>query len=195
MPDAHPIAHFSHTLRRPDTVRDYPLVVTITALCHERRSLMCSVSGEIRIDYDTGASYNPLQPGTLYWPGGSPPETNWRGNRVPAPPVTADEPVIDRLADLQTAAAAGRRGPPLLDCVAEPTPWEGVGGGDERLQTVIPFLGKASHGKASTGGIEVSWAAVSTHVPGRSGRECRERWEVLNEVQKPKKTRARPSMP
>jgi hypothetical protein len=89
--------------------------------------------------------------------------------------------VIDRLADLQTAAAAGRRGPPCLDVVAEPTPWEGVGGGDERLQGVVPLLGRST--PKSTGGIEVSWAAVSTHVPGRSGRECRERWLMLNEAQ------------
>ena len=24
-----------------------------------------------------------------------------------------------------------------------------------------------------------NWAAVATHVPGRSGRECRERWQAL----------------
>ena len=140
-----------------------------------------ALPGEIRINYDIGASFNPLQPGTLYWPGGPPPETNWRSNRVPAPPATAEEPVIDRLADLQMAAAAGRRGPPCLVEEEEPTPWEGVGGGDERLQVVVPFLASRLSRNAAIG-FDVSWAAVSTHVPGRSGRECRERWMALNGV-------------
>ena len=51
-----------------------------------------------------------------------------------------------------------------------PLPWEGAGGGDERLRHLVPLMSRAA-GSA--------WALVSTHLPGRSGRECRERWSNL----------------
>ena len=98
-------------------------------------------AGEIRIDYDKGATYNPLQPGTLYWPAGPPLETKWRSIRLPTPPPTAEEPLIDMLAELQMTAAAGRRAPPFPEQLAsESIPWEGAGGGDSRLKAVVPML-------------------------------------------------------
>ena len=139
-------------------------------------------AGEIRIDYDKGASYSPLQPGTLYWPSGSPPETSWQSTRLTVPPPTAEEPLMDRLADLQMAAAAGHRAPPCPDqCIGEPIPWEGAGGGDSRLKAVVPMLRPRAASRPNQTEIVISWAAVSTHVPGRTGKECRDRWTLLHE--------------
>ena len=50
-----------------------------------------------------------------------------------------------------------------------PLHWEGVGGGDDRLRKLVPLLR----------GMSNPWPIVSTHLPGRSGRECRERWTKL----------------
>jgi hypothetical protein len=64
--------------------------------------LMCMKHvGEIRIDYEDGA-----EEGHGYWRGKAPSETNWRAFRVLPPPPTAEEPVIDRLAELQEACEA-----------------------------------------------------------------------------------------
>ena len=137
-------------------------------------------AGEIRIDYDKGATYNPLQPGTLYWPAEPPLETKWRSIRLPTPPPTAEEPLIDMLAELQMTAAAGRRAPPFPEQLAsESIPWEGAGGGDSRLKAVVPMLRPRVASRPNQTGVEIPWAVVSTHVPGRSGKECRDRWVLL----------------
>ena len=142
-------------------MKDDPLPVSPTRVCDHRERL--APSGEIRINYDHGA-----EAGTTYWRDGPPRETDWRRARLPAPPPLPDEPVVGRLAELQAAAAAGKPAPPCAEPAPfEPVPWEGAAGGDARLRAVVPMLQT---------GVHLSWAAVSTHVPGRSGRECRDRW-------------------
>ena len=54
-----------------------------------------------------------------------------------------------------------------------PTPWEGACGGDARLRCLMPQLAK----EMVKGGP--SWGIVATHLPGRSGRACRDRWLEL----------------
>ena len=51
-----------------------------------------------------------------------------------------------------------------------PTPWQGACGGDARMRCLVPQLAK----EMAKGGP--SWGIVATHLPGRSGRECRDRW-------------------
>jgi len=128
---------------------------------------------EIRINYEDGATV----PG-LYWGtrGGAPPEEDWRRQRLHPPPRLAEAPVVDRLADLRTAAALGQAPPPIepLDPLPEQVAWEGEAGGDQRLRAVVPLFG------AAKGGARGGWAHVATHLPGRSGIECRERWALLS---------------
>ena len=50
------------------------------------------------------------------------------------------------------------------------------GAGDARLRVLVPLL----VGGGSRGGESAAWATLATHLPGRSGRECRERWAVIN---------------
>ena len=60
----------------------------------------------------------------------------------------------------------------------EPLPWEGARGGDARLRVLVPMLSKRLVG-LKEGKQTSSWALVATHLPGRTGRECRERWGRL----------------
>ena len=111
-----------------------------------------------------------------YWDGQPPAETaHWRQTRVPPPPPTADEPVHDRLQALQAAAELRQEAPPCpVPRYIDPIPWEGESGGDARLRAVVPLL--STNGRHAS---PSSWPLVSSHVPGRSGRECRERWQLL----------------
>ena len=87
--------------------------------------------------------------------------------------VADDAHAVDgdnRIARLQAAAAT--RTPAPEPAISAPTPWGGAAGGDARLCAVVPMF-------RAVGG-SISWASVSTHVPGRSGRECRERWLLLD---------------
>ena len=137
------------------------------------------IGAEIRIDYEQG--------GVDYWKAigqTAPKETEWRSARQRAPIVDheADEPIVDRLVELREAAALGTQAPdcpvpapPAEEC--EPVPWEGPAGGDERLDAVTTLL---------AGSIAIhrlgdrAWALAATHVPGRTGRECRDRWRRKN---------------
>ena len=58
-----------------------------------------------------------------------------------------------------------------------PIPWEGPRGGDARLHAVVPLL--SSNGRDANAS---AWPLVSTHVPGRSGRECRDRWDIIRNL-------------
>ena len=60
----------------------------------------------------------------------------------------------------------------------EPLPWDGARGGDARLRVLVPLLSKRLVG-LKEGKQTSSWALVATHLPGRTGRECRERWGRL----------------
>ena len=126
-----------------------------------------------------------------YWDftGISPQETAWRTTRLQAPPPTAEEPLIDRLAQLQAAAAAGADAGGLMlpdgPSSEAPLPWQGTSGGDARLRVLVPLLyppcSSYANGGAlsSTNNMVARWAILATHLPGRSGRECRERWALL----------------
>ena len=51
-----------------------------------------------------------------------------------------------------------------------PLAWGGDHGGDVRLRTLVPLLLEAN---------PYNWALIATHVHGRSGRECQQRWRAL----------------
>ena len=127
---------------------------------------------EIRINYEEG--------GSSYWNalGCAPVDGPWRLARVPPPPASGEEPVCDRLQELQEAAATGQEPPPCkVPALSAPIPWDGPSGGDARLHQIVPLL--------STNGREANdsaWPLVSTHVPGRSGRECRDRWKMIQDI-------------
>ena len=141
--------------------------------CDLRQQLMLvssepiAAGHEIRIDYEDGA---PVA-GTYWGVQGAPRETAWRGSLVHPPPCVADaEPVCQRLQQLQAAAASGQPAPwiPEVEPRAEAVAWEGPSGGDARLRNAVPLL-------------RSNWSLVATHVPGRTGVECRDRWRLLQE--------------
>lgn len=134
---------------------------------------------EVRINYEHEEH--------SFWCGAAPTETTWRNDRAAPPPPTAAEPVINRLAALQAAAAAqaphagGRAGAEDVPCegdeVEDTLAWHGADGGEARLRVLVPLLTTKSYGYG--GGLSrvyTNWAMVATHVPGRSGRECRDVW-------------------
>ena len=92
----------------------------------------------------------------------------WKHVRMRTPPPTAEEPIyasedplsVEDLVESSVHVTLPQE-PPLH--------WEGVGGGDDRLRKLVPLLR----------GMSNPWPIVSTHLPGRSGRECRERWTKL----------------
>ena len=82
-----------------------------------------------------------------------------------------DEIARAELAAQEEQAAAGYQ-PVLL-------PWDGgAHGGDARLRLLVPLL-LGSEGALAGQPKSASWATLATHLPGRSGRECRERWAHL----------------
>jgi hypothetical protein len=56
--------------------------------------------------------------------------------------------------------------PESLRAHPPPLAWGGRNGGDERLRQLIAMMHEREH----------TWGLLATHVPGRTGRECRERW-------------------
>lgn len=128
---------------------------------------------EIRIDYEAG--------GSKYWLEEQPVEGDrWRDSRVPSPRCIADEPVYDQLQELQEAAAARRVAaiPTALQQSNDPLVWAGSTGGDARLRLLVPMF--SVNGRDAN---QSAWPLVSTHIPGRSGRECRERWMWLTSAE------------
>lgn len=120
---------------------------------------------QVRIDYEDGGECN-------YWGGKAPPETEWRRVRVCPPPPSLDEPVCNWLQELQAAASRREVLPvPMPSPLLDATPWEGAAGGDARLRAIVPLL-------ACNGDVSRIWPLVSTHVPGRSGLECKRRWAL-----------------
>lgn len=131
---------------------------------------------EVRINYEH-------MDGT-YWRGAPPAETAWRELHVspPPPPTREQQPVISRLIELQAAAASGHTAPPCAELREHGAPlrWEGEEGGDVRLRVLVPLLATKSYGHGGVlSRIAYNWAMVATHLPGRSGRECRDRWLTL----------------
>eukprot|EP00966_Prymnesium_polylepis_P114950 2656544-Prymnesium_polylepis.2 len=115
---------------------------------------------EVRIDYEAG--------GSTYWAGCPPPEVPWRHVRVsPPPPCALEDPFCPTSCINELEARD-------LSAPCAPIRWEGAEGGDVRLQALVPLF--SSNGRNAN---ESAWSLVSTHVPGRSGRECRDRWQLL----------------
>lgn len=138
-----------------------------------------AAGGEIRIDYEGG--------GASYWGamGVQPTEGPWRTVRVPTPPPSGDEPVINYLEANQRAS--GDLPLPRERSVdgGAPMPWHGAQAGDARLRWLLPLLESCRRGDAGHED-KVPWDLVATHVPGRSAAECRSRWRDIGpEIQGP----------
>ena len=140
--------------------------------------------GEIRIDYDAGVKR------ARYWGAstGMPrpcEDDSWRAAlRTPPPPAADAEPLLDGLLRLQRAArapasdleaASGALLRLIGDGTVGPLPWGGAQGGDARLLLLVPQLAKKLHGLRDRTS-SCHWAIVASHLPGRTGRECRGRW-------------------
>jgi len=118
----------------------------------------------------------------------------WRLLRVPTPPPSGHEPVFDGLASMGSLAnspgAVEATSPDgyeeeqergfnddaqqyVTSGLLPPLPWEGVGCGNERLMALVPKLGRLGAHK---------FAIASTHIPGRSALECRDRWLQLQKM-------------
>lgn len=113
---------------------------------------------EVRFDYEGGHKISRSR-APSYWRGQPPVETGrWRGARAAMPKH------------------------PLPEGDERPKPLAWVSGsGDERLRALVQLLvpggGSTSRRrKVEPGG---AWGRVATHMPGRSGEECLNRWRVL----------------
>ena len=170
-------AIFANHSKRPNAcIEVWPVLRPEHLGIRQRMMLVASepiaAGQEVRIDYEDGGRNG------KYWNGNEPPETDWRRARVRTPPPSLEEPVVDRLQQLQAAAARGEILPPLPRAVgsgpiADVIPWQGPAGGDARLRVLVPLLLQSGHDRSI-------WPLVSTHVPGRSGRECKDRWATLS---------------
>ena len=159
-----------------------------------------ALGAEIRINYESG---NERGTNTYWGTPNNPDQPHesdaWRAaRRHPPPPVADAEPLVDGLAQLQRAAEA-RGGAdaavvglrvmqelPREDGGAPSLPWEGARGGDARLRVLVPKLARHDllPGLKDPARLSAQWGVVATHVPGRSGRECRERWLALVQQQR-----------
>ena len=168
--------------------------------------------GEIRINYEDG---NTAKAAT-YWGSknvpGQPHESDaWRwARRHPPPPAARAERIIDGLAQLQRAAAAAasssREGGLRQESVESgllhelreegasgaPLPWKAArGGGDARLRVLVPLLAAELPALKEPTKPSPHWGIVATHLPGRSGRACRERWLLIKEPAVPRAPKPR----
>jgi len=67
----------------------------------------------------------------------------------------------------------------VADETAAPLLWGGERGGDARLRLLVPSLAKKLAGlRARVASCQ--WGIVASHLPGRTGAECRERWAELH---------------
>ena len=122
---------------------------------------MIPAGGEIRVDYERGNSQS-------YWKGNAPPETKWRRQRVSPPPPSGEVPVIGATSAPVKVPAAGAAIPWTWPRHVSPA---GRASGDERLRVLVPLLRAPSNPS--------NWVLVATHLPGRSARECRDRWGLI----------------
>jgi hypothetical protein len=106
----------------------------------------------------------------LYWQGSPPLDTlAWRDVRLPSPPPSAAEPRF--LKDAVTGVWAVM--PPDASLAVQPLLWTGPAGGDARLRHLVPKLLR---------GNPTNWSLISTHMRGRSGKECRDRWIQIKDL-------------
>jgi hypothetical protein len=124
---------------------------------------------ELRFNYETG--------GSSYWLEGTRPHggREWQQARIETPPQTPEEPVI--------APPVGSSDKPFhaLELLApdEPViPWGGAAGGDARLDVLMGMLDPQGKVGTARPGKDV-WRMVCTHLPGRTGAQCRDRWLLL----------------
>jgi hypothetical protein len=111
---------------------------------------------EIRVDYECGRAD--------YWTNGRTPlETEWRAHYVDPPPPYVNEP---RIAEWELPANEATP----LTAKNGIIPWVGEAGGDVRLKKLVPLLHR---------GNPSDWPMIASHLPGRSGPECRRRWSEL----------------
>ena len=119
---------------------------------------------EVRINYEGGGE-------SLYWDGQPPPESShWRMTVVPTPPPSVD--IVGPMGP-HVGPPSGEPSPQPLEA---PLAWEGVRGGDARLHALVPWF--SADGRRVN---KSAWPLVSTHMPGRSGHECRERWLLIGQ--------------
>ena len=137
---------------------------------------------ELRFDYEGGNG------GQGYWNiMGERPAAGSSWRRAPPPPlppppadgayrntdpkrVAAYRPKAKTKGNTAAAAAAAAKAnalPAEGHADGPPMPWEGARGGDARLRVLVPLLLKNNPS---------NWPLISTHIPGRSGKECKERW-------------------
>ena len=165
------------------------------AACEMRQHMVLVASeaitpgAEIRIDYESGNKAKGSS-GTYWGAAGMPQQPHesdaWRAaRRHPPPPAASAERLVDGLSRLQRAAAASAAAESfdgllllLPDEGGAQLPWAGEGGGDARLRVVVPLLARRFTGLKEQK-LSSQWASVATHLPGRSGRECCERWAQL----------------
>lgn len=124
---------------------------------------------EIRFNYEGGHS--------SYWREDTRPQERgeWQRAIIETPPPTPEEPVI--------APPVGSSGKPFSDLERlapdeEVMPWAGLAGGDARLRKLMGMLDPQGKVSAAKPGRSV-WRVVCTHLPGRTGVECRDRWLLL----------------
>ena len=163
-----PTIFANHSSRPNARLEAWPMPKPGACDLRQQLMLVCSehiaAGHEIRIDYEDGATS-----AGLYWGECPPRETRWRDVLAhPPPPVPTAERVCHRLQQLQAAAASGKSAPwsPEIEPPPAPIPWDGPDGGDARISKVVQLYPKS---------FSSNWSLVATHVPGRSGRECRDR--------------------
>jgi len=136
---------------------------------------------ELRVDYEHG--------GSVYWDAlgsATMSETSWRGVRAPPPPPADPDDGIEADAPLLPIA------PPLVCAPRQPpVPWEGRRGADLQLRLLARTLQHESSTLNGAGSLSsASFALIASHLPGRTGAECRERWRHLTSIE-----RAGPPLP
>jgi len=151
--------------------------------------------GEVRINYEGGKKRQKHE--HTFWGEETPQETpSWRDARVAPPPLPAGLPPSTHLALVGALehVLAAERDPkkPLsaelrqkLDAIyplpLPPLPWQELDPrtgqladrGDTRLRRLAPELMISNR--------RCFWGVLATHIPGRSGYECYQRWQLLRE--------------
>ena len=110
---------------------------------------------EIRVNYEAEGREG------QYWHalGITPREGNWKEIRLPPLPPAGFSLLHE----------------PCPDSAAPPLPWVGERGGDARLRVLVPLLAREC--TTSAGYIRPEFfGVVATHLPGRSGLDCYQRW-------------------
>jgi len=124
---------------------------------------------ELRFDYERG--------NTKYWKNGKQPleaRGEWRHALIATPLPTPSEPVfLPQREDLSQCQQQS-----LYEVLEELAPkealipWEGSRGGDYRLRKLMAdYFAEKEY--------QNMWSLICTHLPGRTGAECRDRWQKL----------------